>query len=111
MQLKDALTPIGTLGYHALNQHAMTIDIGYDLNPNYWGHGYMREALSFLIDHMRHTFKGYHIHACIYKDNIKSIAAVKHFGFTFEKDYDEIFRGKPYKHHIYRLDASKKVML
>lgn len=102
---KDDLTPIGTLGYHALNHQEKTIDIGYDLDPHYQNQGYMRESLTFLIDYIHHHFQGYAIHACIYKDNQRSIHAVKHFGFTYYKDYAEHFRGEDYEHHIYRYNA------
>ncbi len=101
--LKDDLTPIGTLGYHALNHKDQTVDIGYDLDPIYQHKGYMREALKLLIDLLQKNYNGYSIHACIYKDNLKSIEAVKHFGFTYYKDMYEHFRGDDYLHQIYKL--------
>lgn len=101
--LKDRPIPIGTLGYHALNHDDKTVDIGYDLYPVYHSFGYMREALTYLIDFIHLNFPGYAIHACIYKDNERSIHSVKHFGFTYFKNYSENFRGEDYEHHIYRL--------
>lgn len=103
--LKDSLTPIGTLGYHAVNHQEKTLDIGYDLDPNHHFYGYMREGLAFLINLIQHRFDGYAIHACIYKDNQRSIDAVKHFGFTYYQTYMEHFRGEDYEHHIYRFET------
>jgi len=105
--LNSDKTPIGTLGYHALNQKEKTVDIGYDLNPDFIGNGYMREALTFLINHIKEIFKGYSVHACIYKDNLRSIQAVEYFDFIYYKDTYEHFRGNDYLHHIYRLKINE----
>lgn len=104
---KDGYQPIGTIGYHALNKKEKKIDIGYDLNPDFQSQGYMREALKFLIDFIKNKYKEYSIHACIYKDNFRSIHAVKYFYFEYYENTYLHFRGKDYLHHIYKLDTIK----
>jgi ribosomal-protein-alanine N-acetyltransferase len=103
LKLKTTHEPLGTIGYHAYNKEASSIDIGYDLNPAYFSQGYMREALSFLIDYIKENLSVLNIHACIYPKNQKSIDLVKHFGFTYNKNSYEHFRGEEILHHVYRL--------
>lgn len=103
MVLKDTHETIGTLGYHAHNEETHTLDIGYDLYPSYMNQGYMQEALTFLIDYVKNHLQVKTINACIYKDNLRSIHAVKRFGFTYYKDTYEHFRGEDYLHHVYQL--------
>jgi ribosomal-protein-alanine N-acetyltransferase len=45
----DAL--IGSCGIHSVNPHFKSLEIGYDLHPNYWGKGIATEAVSGLLAH------------------------------------------------------------
>ena len=49
--LKDSGKLIGTCGFHAISDYHKRIEIGYDLNRNYWGNGFMSEALPLIIDY------------------------------------------------------------
>lgn len=49
--LKESGKLIGTCGFHAISDYHKRIETGYDLNRNYWGNGFMSEALSLIIDH------------------------------------------------------------
>lgn len=101
--LKETKHTIGTLGYHAYDQSSKTLDIGYDLYPDYTKQGYMTEALTFLLNFIKERLDVTTINARIYKDNQESIRAVTRFGFTYAGDYYEHFKGEDYLHHIYQL--------
>ena len=45
--MTKAGTKIGTCGFHCWNSSKGVCDIGYDLNPNFEGEGYMTEATVF----------------------------------------------------------------
>ncbi|WP_258394697.1 GNAT family N-acetyltransferase [Paenibacillus sp. MDMC362] len=49
--LKDTGEFIGTCGYHCwmLDANGSRAEIGFDLHPNYWGQGYMKEALNEIV--------------------------------------------------------------
>ncbi len=102
--LKNNGRKIGTCGYHCWDKDSNCVDIGYDLQEEYWGQGFMREALIAILDFARYEMKVSRIHAHIYVDNLKSIRSVEKLGFTFNGETEVcIFRGKEYLHNIYSL--------
>lgn len=40
---------MGTCGFHCWNNEERKVDVGYDLKEQFWGKGYMREAMEELI--------------------------------------------------------------
>ncbi|MBK1812233.1 GNAT family N-acetyltransferase [Clostridium sp. YIM B02505] len=94
---------IGTCGFHCWNQRESKVDVGYDLKENYWGKGYMSEAMKEIIAFAIDKMKIKQINACIYIDNQKSIHLVENLGFTLSGSYYELFRDKKYPHNIYSL--------
>lgn len=56
--------------------------VGYVLNQNYWGHGYMTEAFSGVIDYLKE--QGFHkIYIEADQRNIGSNCVIQKNGFTF----------------------------
>ncbi len=101
---KSDLRKIGTCGYHIWNCDDQTVEIGYDLNPSYWGHGYMREALDAIIEFAFDKMNIWKIQACISVENSRSIALVAKLGFQFHGETRiEVLHGNDYLHHIYSL--------
>ncbi len=47
LTLKSNGTKIGTCGFHCWDKNC--VDIGYDLQVEYWGQGYMTEALKAML--------------------------------------------------------------
>ncbi len=96
---------IGTCGFHCWNTEAGHCEAGYDLDPDYWGQGYMREAMEAILAFARNDMKVKRVHACIYPRNERSVALAEKLGFHFSGETkDEIFRGKAYEHRVYVLD-------
>ncbi|GIN61911.1 N-acetyltransferase [Robertmurraya siralis] len=49
--LKGENEIIGTCGFHSLEEEHLKGEIGYDLNPAYWGKGIMSEAVRALVEY------------------------------------------------------------
>lgn len=94
---------MGTCGFHCLSTEDSRVEIGYDLKKEFWGNGYMYEALSGIIDFAKKSLDIKEINACIYIDNDKSIRLAEKLGFVLTGSKFEIFRGREYLHNIYSL--------
>lgn len=81
---------IGTCGFHKWNQRSFRAEIGYDLNPQYQGHGLMTEALHAALQHGFDVLKLHRIEAFIYVENMPSLRLAERLGFRQEgvlRDY------------------------
>jgi len=95
---------LGTCGFHCWKRDQRWADIGYDLQPQYWGQGYMTEALRAVMSFASREMGLSRIDAHIYAGNTKSIALVRKFNFAFGGETEHcLFRGKTHLHHIYTL--------
>jgi len=74
---------IGTCGYLNYEKEHNRIEIGYDLNPEYWGKGIMQEALSSII-HFAFTSGINKIEAKIEPENTSSIRLLEKLNFCQE---------------------------
>jgi len=102
---KDDGVKMGTCGFHFWNRTEASCDIGYDLHPDFWGKGYMGEAMKAILLFARNDMKVRRINACIYVGNEKSIKLAERHGFVYKGIMkDEVFRGKKYPHKIFTLD-------
>ena len=105
---KDDGANLGTCGFHCWDKSTGCCDIGYDLFPDYWGKGYMSEAISAALEFAKNEMDVKKINACIYIENVDSIKLAEKLGFIFHgKMKDEIFRGNAYPHKILTFDCSR----
>jgi len=79
------------------------VEIGYDLKEEFWGNGYMQEAIKEIITFAIRNMNIKEISACIYIDNKRSIRLVENLGFVLSGSTYELFRDKKYLHNIYSL--------
>lgn len=82
--------PIGTCGYHKWDKRNVRAEIGYDLNPDFWGQAYMTEALSAVITMGFEQMGLNRIEALVYVENKRSIRLLQRLGFKQEgvlRDY------------------------
>ena len=100
---------MGTCGFHCWNQTDCKVEVGYDLKEEFWGNGYMREAMkeiiSFSIDEMHIK----EISASIYIDNQRSIHLAENLGFVLSGSSYESFRDNEYLHNRYSLYTNKLI--
>ena len=102
---KDSLNVIGYIGYWRMIRNNVRAEIGYAMKPEYWGKGYMQEALTKVIDFGFNEFCLHSIEANVNPDNAKSIKLLEKFGFKreayFKEDY--FYNGKFLDSAIYSL--------
>jgi len=94
---------MGTCGFHCWDTTASKVEIGYDLKEEFWGNGYMQEALKEIITFAKEEMLIKEVKACIYIDNQKSIQLVENLGFVLSGSSWELFRNKEYPHNVYSL--------
>ncbi len=94
---------IGTCGFHNWDQEEKVAEVGYDLSPEFWGQGYMSEAMKAIIAFAFDAMKVNEIHAVIYEKNPESIKLIERHGFTVIGMKTEKYQGKAYAHRIYGL--------
>jgi [ribosomal protein S5]-alanine N-acetyltransferase len=95
---------MGTCGFHCWSITDSKVEIGYDLKKEFWGNGYMHEALDHIMEFAKNDMKVKEINACIYIENSRSIALVEKLDFVLIGSKYELFKGKKYLHNIYSLN-------
>lgn len=96
---------IGTCGFHKWNQQHRRAEIGCDLSPDYWGHGYMTEALRVAIRNGFERMKLNRIEAIVYVKNDPSIRLLERLGFHREGVLREYYflNGNFYDQYLFSL--------
>ena len=82
--LKETGKLIGTCGFHAISDYDKRVEIGYDLNRDYWGKKIMTEALSLIIKFVFEVSDVNRIEAFVEPPNTGSRALLEKLGFTLE---------------------------
>ncbi|MGY3777366.1 GNAT family N-acetyltransferase [Isobaculum melis] len=105
--LKEENKVIGAVGLHDRKPkeelaHLPQREIGYVLHPDYWGNGYMPEAVKKVIDFSFNELKLALLWCGHYDFNEKSRRVVQKVGFQFEFEKETI---------LTRLDHSKVIEL
>jgi ribosomal-protein-alanine N-acetyltransferase len=75
---------IGTCGYYDWNKTVRRAEIGYDLDPAYWGQGIMTEALRAVLRYGFEKMGLNRIQAIIDSGNTRSLKLVHRLGFQNE---------------------------
>ncbi|HWQ45986.1 MAG TPA: GNAT family protein [Longilinea sp.] len=96
---------IGTIGFHRWEKAYHRCDIGYDLSPDCWGHGYMSEALKTVLHSGFDRMDLHRMDAYVYTGNPRSYGLLEKFGFKKEgllRDYF-FLNGSYYDHYLFGL--------
>ena len=75
---------VGTCGFHAISDYDKRIEIGYDLNRDYWGKKVMKEALSMIISFAFENSDVNRIEAFVEPPNTASHILLERLGFVME---------------------------
>ena len=75
---------VGTCGFTSFNYLSDSAEVGYVLNPDYWGKGIMREALARVIRFGFEELGLHRIEAKYIVENERSRHAMESVGMTFE---------------------------
>ncbi|MFW9869608.1 MAG: GNAT family N-acetyltransferase [Candidatus Thorarchaeota archaeon] len=94
--LKENESFIGTCSYEKIDSHNLSGEIGYDLLKKFWGHGFMAEALSAIIDYGFESLRLNRIEAHTAAINSASRNLLRRLGFFEEGIFREssFFRGE-----------------
>ena len=100
---------MGTCGYHKWDKRQFRAEIGYDLSPDFWGQGYMAEALTAVIQHGFARMDLHRIEAIVYLDNGRSVRLLQRLGFKQEGILRDYYyqNGHFYDHCLFSLLRSE----
>ena len=91
ISLKGCDKIIGTICYWNIAKAHHRAELGYVLISEYWGNGYMHEAITAVIQYGFKTMKLHSIGAYVNPDNEASIKSLERSGFVreayFKEDY------------------------
>jgi len=92
--IRWAITPlespqdvVGSCGFFSVRRGTQTVEIGYDLHPDYWNNGLMTEALREMIQYCFGPGSLAPVHrmeALVMPENLRSIRVLEKLGFERE---------------------------
>lgn len=102
---KDTGERVGTCGFHLWDKTNHIAEIGYDLYPEYWGKGYMKEALTAAIESGFRNLQLNRINAFVALENRRSCHVLTGLNFKNEGIYRDkhFYKGKYYDHYSFSL--------
>jgi [ribosomal protein S5]-alanine N-acetyltransferase len=107
---KNDNTLIGTICLWNIQPENYRAEIGYELNPEYWRKGIMREAIPKVIEYGFETMKLHSIQADLDPGNSQSVILLEKNGFIKEGQFKEstYFNGKFLDRVVYSLVNNKE---
>lgn len=100
---KEDRTFLGGGGLNDLDKELCKAEIGFWLLPEYWGKGYMSEAMPLILDHSFDKLGLHRIEGFVETENKNCINALQKLNFTYEgtKENCEIKNGEPINLDVY----------
>ena len=100
---------IGNCGVRKNRYDAQKADIGYELNPKHWNHGYATEAASAIVDFGFRHFDVHRIWADCIAENVGSAHVLEKLGMKLEGRLREnkYFKGRWWDTLIYAILANE----
>lgn len=108
ISIKSQSRLIGTIGFHRIDKDNLRAEVGYILDPVFWGKGYTSEALKTVIDYGFVAMGLHSIEARIDPENTESCKVLLKQNFTKEGYFKEAiyFDGRFVDTEIYSLRKS-----
>ncbi|WP_236636715.1 GNAT family N-acetyltransferase [Exiguobacterium sp. SL-9] len=106
---KETSDLIGTIGFHNRAPRHRRAEIGYEIHPDYWRHGYATEALQAALTYAGQTGEMERIGAIVFTENIASQQMLEKNGFSREGTLHRYMRQGDRAHdvHVYGYTTSK----
>lgn len=95
---------MGTCGFHHWRTTLAAAEVGYDLREEFWGQGYMLEAMRRVVKFAAEDMKLKMLDANIYPGNTPSVSLARKLGFRVVGGTVFTFRGEQILHDVYALD-------
>ena len=98
---------IGNCGLRRKPENEWEADIGYELSPRYWGHGYATEAARAMVDFGFRELGLQRVSSWCIADNLASARVLERLGFRQERRLhrNEYFKGRWWDTLLYALLA------
>lgn len=100
---------IGTICVHNINIMRRTCDIGYGINPNYWGKGYFTETIRGLVKIILKKERFLRCQAITSKNNFSSINGLIKCGFKKEGIMKKFYRNNKKKKNFDAIILAKTI--
>lgn len=106
---KETSDLIGTIGFHNRVPRHRRAEIGYEIHPDYWRHGYATEALQAALTYAGQTGEMERIGAIVFTENIASQQMLEKNGFSREGTLHRYMRQADRAHdvHVYGYTTNK----
>lgn len=103
---KESGKVIGSISIWNIKSERESGDLGYGITPEYQGKGFMKEALSKVLEYGFNTMNLKVLEAYTEKDNVKSIRLLERCNFTEVNRIDEegYFNNRVYHMIVFRLE-------
>ncbi|WP_245984008.1 GNAT family N-acetyltransferase [Gillisia mitskevichiae] len=87
---------LGAAGFNDLNKELKKAEIGFWLLPEFWGKGYMQEAMPLICDYGFNELELIRIEGIVESENLNCKRAIEKLGFTLESTSrdSELKKGK-----------------
>lgn len=87
--LKNNNKLIGTICLWNFQLEKYKAEIGYELNPDYWGQGIMKEAIPRIIEYAFTTLKLHSLEGDSHPENTPSAVLLERNGFVKEEEFPD----------------------
>lgn len=96
---------MGTCGFHNWDKNSAFCEVSYDMHPDFWGNGYMTEAMRAMLAFAQDEMKVRRFDASVDQENERSIRLVERLGFVYSgQTGPATISGKVYYDRVYRFD-------
>ncbi|WP_214834338.1 GNAT family N-acetyltransferase [Exiguobacterium sp. E4787] len=106
---KESSNLIGTIGFHNRAPRHRRAEVGYEIHPNYWRHGYATEALHAALSYAGQTGEIERVGAVVFTENVASQQMLEKNGFSREGTLRHYVRQGERAHdvHVYGYTTNK----
>lgn len=96
---------VGTCGIRLASSGAQEGDIGYELDPRFWGHGYATEAARAIVDYGFTELELHRVWSWCVADNARSARVLERIGMRREGRQREVefFKGRWWDRLLYAI--------
>jgi len=100
---------IGTIGFHNRAPRHRRAEVGYEIHPDYWRHGYASEALQAALSYAAQTGEMERVGAIVFTENVESQHMLEKNGFSREGTLRRYMRqgGRAHDVHVYGYTTNK----
>jgi RimJ/RimL family protein N-acetyltransferase len=86
IELQNSGLLVGSAGVRRIDPGSTAADVGYELDPDYWGNGYATEAMRRVVTFGFDDLGLEDLSARVVRGNHRSVRVLERLGFTHAKD-------------------------